>query len=98
MIVFFLPPAREKLAHKNATFHDNGTMTYTAVRTAVFLPEMNTLSLNDTITVPNLAVLVSSSEGPRFHGTHADRTAFSIRRAWRRTCTTRPSSPRWAST
>ncbi|XP_034234231.1 scavenger receptor class B member 1-like [Thrips palmi] len=52
---------REKLAHTNATFHENGTMTYTAVRTAIFLPEMNTLSLNDTITVPNLAVLGMAS-------------------------------------
>ncbi|KAK3926538.1 Scavenger receptor class B member 1 [Frankliniella fusca] len=53
---------REKLTHVNTTFHENGTMTYTAVRQAIFLPELNTLSLNDTITVPNLAVLVYRPE------------------------------------
>ncbi|XP_052133694.1 scavenger receptor class B member 1-like [Frankliniella occidentalis] len=52
---------REKLTHVNTTFHENGTMTYMAVRQAIFLPELNTLSLNDTLTVPNLAVLGMAS-------------------------------------
>lgn len=34
-------------------------MTYTATRWPIFLPEMNTVDLNSTLIVPNLAVLVS---------------------------------------
>ncbi|XP_060534329.1 scavenger receptor class B member 1-like isoform X2 [Cylas formicarius] len=49
---------REKLTHSNPIFNENGTFTYTANRTAIFLPEMNTISLNDSIVVPNLAVLL----------------------------------------
>ncbi|KAJ1520753.1 hypothetical protein ONE63_003848 [Megalurothrips usitatus] len=52
---------REKLVHTNVTFHENGTMSYTAVRTAIFLPELNTLSLDAPLTVPNLAVLGMAS-------------------------------------
>ncbi|KAK9506452.1 hypothetical protein O3M35_008390 [Rhynocoris fuscipes] len=52
---------REKLYHTNVTFNDNGTLTYTATRKVIFLPEMNTLSLNETIIAPNLAVLAASS-------------------------------------
>lgn len=52
---------REKLRHTNVEFHENGTMTYTAHRTAIFLPEMNHLSLNATLVIPNLAVLGMSS-------------------------------------
>lgn len=47
----------EKLQHYNISHNDNGTMSYTEVRTPIWLPEMNTLSLNDTIIVPNIAVL-----------------------------------------
>jgi len=35
-------------------------MTYTSQRNAVFEPELNNLSLNDTVVVPNLALLVSN--------------------------------------
>lgn len=52
---------REKLYHTNIRFHDNGTMSYTATRVPVFLPEKNTLSLDDKIIVANLAVLVSTN-------------------------------------
>ncbi|XP_054281067.1 scavenger receptor class B member 1-like [Macrosteles quadrilineatus] len=52
---------REKLVHKDVKFNENGTMTYTAHRTAIFLPEMNHLSLNATLVLPNLAVLGMSS-------------------------------------
>ncbi|XP_039298581.1 scavenger receptor class B member 1 isoform X1 [Nilaparvata lugens] len=52
---------REKLTHSNVQFFENGTMTYRSHRTAIFLPEMNHLSLNATIIVPNLAVLGMSS-------------------------------------
>ena len=49
---------REKLYHTNIVFHENGTMTYVATRTPVFLQEMNNISLNETIIVANIAVLV----------------------------------------
>lgn len=50
---------REKLLHTDVSFNPNGTMTYTAHRTAIFLPELNHLSLNASVVLPNLAVLVS---------------------------------------
>ncbi|KAJ8956251.1 hypothetical protein NQ318_014983 [Aromia moschata] len=52
---------REKLTHTNPTFNENGTFTYTANRTAIYLPEMNTIDLNATIVMPNLAVLLIPS-------------------------------------
>ncbi|KAG8334311.1 Belongs to the CD36, partial [Homalodisca vitripennis] len=52
---------REKLRHTDVKFNENGTMTYTAHRTAIFLPELNHLSLNASLTLPNLAVLGMSS-------------------------------------
>uniref|UniRef100_A0A146KWQ3 Scavenger receptor class B member 1 n=1 Tax=Lygus hesperus TaxID=30085 RepID=A0A146KWQ3_LYGHE len=51
----------EKLYHENPVFHDNGTMTYTAIRKAIYLPERNTLPLNDSIIAPNLALLAAAS-------------------------------------
>ncbi|PNF20587.1 hypothetical protein B7P43_G04866 [Cryptotermes secundus] len=48
---------REQLQHTNIVWNDNGTMTYTSERNPVFEPELNTLSLNDTLTVPNLSLL-----------------------------------------
>jgi len=51
---------REKISHSKFAWHDNGTMTYTSQRNAVFEPELNNLSLNDTVVVPNLALLVSN--------------------------------------
>jgi hypothetical protein len=50
---------RERLEHKNIKWNGNGTLTYTTQRMAVFEPELNTLSLNDTFIAPNLAFLVS---------------------------------------
>lgn len=50
---------REKLIHSNAIFNENGTLTYTANRTTIFLPELNTIDLNETLVMPNLGVLVS---------------------------------------
>lgn len=50
---------REKLEHFNVTFNQNGTLTYVAKRTAIFLPSMNSIDLDDTLIMPNLAVLVS---------------------------------------
>ncbi|XP_045529397.1 lysosome membrane protein 2-like [Pieris brassicae] len=47
----------EKLLHYNISFNDNGTMTYTAKRFLIYLPEENSINLNSTIIVPNLAVL-----------------------------------------
>ncbi|XP_071440804.1 scavenger receptor class B member 1-like [Hetaerina americana] len=52
---------REKLRHTNITFNDNGTLTYVAHRTAHFLPEMNTLSLNASLVLPNLPLLGMAS-------------------------------------
>ena len=51
---------REKIGHSKFAWHDNGTMTYTSQRTAVFDPELNSLSLNETVIVPNVALLVSN--------------------------------------
>nr|CAI5846188.1 unnamed protein product [Callosobruchus analis] len=48
---------REKLRHTNPIFNENGTLTYTANRSAIYLPELNTIDLNQTIIMPNLAVL-----------------------------------------
>lgn len=47
----------EKLIFKNITFNPNSTISYIAERQAIFLPEMNTINLNDTIIVPNIALL-----------------------------------------
>ncbi|KAG8232897.1 hypothetical protein J437_LFUL012810 [Ladona fulva] len=52
---------REKLRHTNITFNDNGTLTYIAHRTAHFLPEMNTLSLDARLVLPNLPLLGMAS-------------------------------------
>lgn len=49
---------RENLVHNNVSFNENGTLSYVATRTAVFVPEMNTIDLNQTLFLPNLAVLV----------------------------------------
>lgn len=44
------------------SFNENGTLSYVARRTAVFLPELNRLDLNnDVVYVPNLAVLGMAS-------------------------------------
>jgi hypothetical protein len=51
---------REDVWHSKFAWHDNGTMTYTSIRNAVFIPEQNNLSLNDTVIVPNVALLVST--------------------------------------
>ncbi|XP_030041019.2 scavenger receptor class B member 1 [Manduca sexta] len=47
----------EKLLHSNIKFNENSTMTYTAKRFLIFLPEENTVDFNATLIVPNLAVL-----------------------------------------
>jgi len=51
---------REKIEHSKFVWHDNGTMTYKSQRIPVFDPELNNLSLNDTVIVPNVALLVSN--------------------------------------
>ncbi|XP_074026803.1 platelet glycoprotein 4 isoform X1 [Leptinotarsa decemlineata] len=49
---------REKLIHTFPVFNDNGTFTYTANRTPIYLPEMNPIDFrNETIIMPNMAVL-----------------------------------------
>lgn len=53
---------REKLTHSNPVFNENGTFTYTANRTAIFLPELNTIDPNTTVVMPNLGVLVSTCD------------------------------------
>ncbi|KAB0800043.1 hypothetical protein PPYR_07923 [Photinus pyralis] len=52
---------QEKLIHTNVTHNDNGTLSYTAKRFLVYLPAMNHLDLNDTLVVPNIAVLGMAS-------------------------------------
>ncbi|XP_050315561.1 uncharacterized protein LOC126750100 [Anthonomus grandis grandis] len=49
---------REKLTHTNTKHNPNGTLSFTANRTAIFLPERNTINLDDTITAINLGVLL----------------------------------------
>ncbi|XP_044763949.1 scavenger receptor class B member 1-like [Coccinella septempunctata] len=51
----------EKLTHDDVRFNDNGTMTYVATRRAIYLPDENTIDLNQTITVANLPVLGMAS-------------------------------------
>ncbi|XP_063632609.1 scavenger receptor class B member 1-like [Cydia splendana] len=51
----------EKLLHSNIHFNENNTLTYTAKRFAIFLPDENDIDLNATIFVPNLALLGISS-------------------------------------
>lgn len=52
--------SRELLRHSDVRFNDNGTMTYVATRTAVFLPEMTNISLDAKLILPNFAALVSN--------------------------------------
>ncbi|KAL0858783.1 hypothetical protein ABMA27_011252 [Loxostege sticticalis] len=47
----------EKLIHSNIHFNDNSTLTYTARRYPIYLPDENTIDMNATLIVPNLAVL-----------------------------------------
>ncbi|CAH2101904.1 unnamed protein product [Euphydryas editha] len=47
----------EKLKHYNMKFNENSTLTYTAQRYLIYLPDDNTIDLNQTIIVPNLALL-----------------------------------------
>ncbi|XP_048487989.1 scavenger receptor class B member 1-like isoform X2 [Plutella xylostella] len=47
----------EKLVHSDVQFNDNDTLTYTATRYPIYLPDENRIDLNATIIVPNLAVL-----------------------------------------
>jgi hypothetical protein len=51
---------REKVWHSKFAWHDNGTMTYTSQRNAIFEPALNKLSLNDTLILPNVALMVSN--------------------------------------
>nr|XP_026483476.1 scavenger receptor class B member 1-like [Vanessa tameamea] len=51
----------EKLKHSNMKFNENSTLTYTAERYLIYLPDENTIDLNDTVIVPNLALLGISS-------------------------------------
>ncbi|KAG5877696.1 hypothetical protein JTB14_018169 [Gonioctena quinquepunctata] len=49
---------REKLIHTHPVFNENSTLTYTANRTPIYLPELNSVNLlNETIIVPNMGVL-----------------------------------------
>ncbi|CAH0712886.1 unnamed protein product, partial [Brenthis ino] len=47
----------EKLKHYDIKFNENSTMTYTAKRYLIYLPDENNIDFNDTIIVPNLALL-----------------------------------------
>ncbi|RVE54417.1 hypothetical protein evm_000902 [Chilo suppressalis] len=47
----------EKLVHSRINFNENSTMTYLAKRSPIFLPHLNSVDLNATLIVPNLAVL-----------------------------------------
>lgn len=53
---------QEHLSHTDVVIHDNSTLSYTPNRWLEFLPEQNVEGiLNQTITVPNFALLVSNS-------------------------------------
>ncbi|XP_050311695.1 lysosome membrane protein 2-like isoform X2 [Anthonomus grandis grandis] len=52
---------REKFTHSNIVFNENSTLTYTITRNLIYLPERNTVDLNETIVAPNLAMLVMAS-------------------------------------
>ncbi|ENN75688.1 hypothetical protein YQE_07756, partial [Dendroctonus ponderosae] len=52
---------REKFGHSNIRFNENSTLTYTITRRLHYLPELNTIDINDTIIAPNLAMLVMTS-------------------------------------
>ncbi|XP_028161803.1 scavenger receptor class B member 1-like [Ostrinia furnacalis] len=47
----------EKLIHSNIHFNENSTLTYTARRYPIYLPGENSIDLNATLVVPNLAIL-----------------------------------------
>ncbi|XP_072948463.1 uncharacterized protein [Epargyreus clarus] len=47
----------EKLTHTNIQFNDNNTLTYTATRYPIYLPDENTIDLNATLIIPNTALL-----------------------------------------
>ncbi|XP_026322687.1 scavenger receptor class B member 1-like [Hyposmocoma kahamanoa] len=47
----------EKLLHYDIKFNENSTLTYTAKRYPIYLPEQNNIDINATLIVPNLAVL-----------------------------------------
>ncbi|KAK5644000.1 hypothetical protein RI129_007845 [Pyrocoelia pectoralis] len=47
----------EKVTHSDVIVNDNDTMTYSAKRSAIYLPMMNHIDLNQTLIVPNIAVL-----------------------------------------
>ncbi|KAJ6647542.1 Scavenger receptor class B member 1 [Pseudolycoriella hygida] len=52
---------REYLKHSDVIFHPNSTLSYTATRRAEFLPLANTPGiLNETIVVPNFALLAAA--------------------------------------
>ncbi|CAG9857553.1 unnamed protein product [Phyllotreta striolata] len=53
---------REKLRHDNVAFNDNSTLSYTANRSLIYLPDRNPVDLlKQTITMPNLPILVIPS-------------------------------------
>ncbi|KAK4878127.1 hypothetical protein RN001_010633 [Aquatica leii] len=52
---------REHLTHSNVTFNANDTLSYVAKRSAIYLPDMNTIDLNSTLVVPNLPILGMAS-------------------------------------
>ncbi|CAG4949585.1 unnamed protein product [Parnassius apollo] len=51
----------EKLQHSSIRFNENNTLTYTAKRSLIYLPDENVHDLNSTIILPNIAVLGMAS-------------------------------------
>ncbi|KRT82820.1 hypothetical protein AMK59_3663, partial [Oryctes borbonicus] len=52
---------REVVTYTDVVFNDNSTMSYTSKRTLVYDPDLNTIDLNTTLTVPNMASLIAAS-------------------------------------
>lgn len=55
------PSSRERFTHEKVVFNENGTMTSVPTHPLVWVPEMSEgRSENDTLILPNIALLVST--------------------------------------
>jgi scavenger receptor class B, member 1 len=59
---------REYLVNINATFHDNGTLSFVPSRRCVFLPERSVGDpTKDIVTIPNLVLLAASTASAKLN-------------------------------
>ncbi|GJQ75367.1 SCRB7 [Trypoxylus dichotomus] len=52
---------KEVIKYSDVAFNDNGTLSYTARRMIIYDSDLNTIDLNTTLTVPNMAALLAVS-------------------------------------